>query len=253
MNEKLLNLVFVRHGESEGDVRRAAWQRGEVYTTDKTPEEEELTDLGIEQSRLAGLWIAQHILGKFVMDKFDGCYVSSSLRSEQSAVALGLADTTCWNADARLDERNRGLIRGIKRKEHQAKFPDSYEQMVLDPLHWVPPEGESLEQVAARFVEFHDDIHDGSRNIILVGHRDQMWSAQIPLEGLSEEEFLAVDTDEIHNAQVVHYTAINPVTGEEAPTLMWKRSHDPTDPSQPMSQWEFLPRIAAQYDYTLAK
>lgn len=54
MSEALQHLVLVRHGESEGDVRRAAWKRGEAVLTAKRPELEELTDNGIVQSRQAG-------------------------------------------------------------------------------------------------------------------------------------------------------------------------------------------------------
>lgn len=53
-------LVLVRHGEAEGDIRRAAWKRGEAASTNKMPENEELTARGFVQCEAAGLWIQQH-------------------------------------------------------------------------------------------------------------------------------------------------------------------------------------------------
>jgi hypothetical protein len=66
--------------------------------------------------------------------------------------------------------------------------------------------------------------------VLAVTHRDWMWAAQLILEHLTEDELLAINTDEIQNAQIVHYTSINPETGEQASELLWKRSVDPTHP-----------------------
>lgn len=43
MGETLKHLVLVRHGEGEGDMRRAAWKRGEEVISTKHPDDEELT------------------------------------------------------------------------------------------------------------------------------------------------------------------------------------------------------------------
>lgn len=49
------HVVFVRHGQSLGDVRREAYARGEAFTMTKTVEEEEITPQGHEQSQLSGI------------------------------------------------------------------------------------------------------------------------------------------------------------------------------------------------------
>lgn len=228
MSESLRHLVFVRHGESEGDVRRAAWRRGESFTSTKHPEEEELTDRGAEQSRLAGAWIARHILEKYALTRFDGYFVSLSRRSLQSAVAMGFEDAV-WLGDERLNERNRGLIRGLKAEQHRAQFPGSYERMQTDPLHWVPPGGESIAGVAERWSSFQSDIRS-LHSVLIVGHRDQMWAAMQPLEHLSDRQLLAVDTDQIGNAQVIHYMAADPQPGRQTDGFAWKCSVNPVHP-----------------------
>lgn len=240
MGETLQHLILVRHGESEGDVRRAAWRRGDRYVSAKRPEDEELTALGAEQSRRAGLWIVEHILGKYALKYFDGYFVSLSCRSLQSAVAMELGDMI-WQGDERLNERNRGRIRGLRSEQHRKLFPGSYEKMQSDPIHWIPPGGESMLDVTDRWSSFYDDIQN-LRSAIVVGHRDQMWAAMQPLEQMSDEELLAVDTETIHNAQVIHYTSLDPETGQAMPTLMWKRSIDPTDPES-STGWQQIPNV----------
>lgn len=80
--------------------------------------------------------------------------------------------------------------------------------------------------VADRARKFLENI-EGADTVLAVTHRDWMWAAQLMLERLAEVELAAVNTDEIHNAQIVEYTSINPVTGQQAPALLWKRSIDP--------------------------
>src|SRR6185437_9435477 len=103
MSDTLRHLVLVRHGESEGDVRRAAWRRGEMVSATKLPEMEEVTARGTDQSHRAGVWIQKHIIDAYGLVAFDGCYVSSALRSEQSAAALDLP-IAVWQEDSCLDE-----------------------------------------------------------------------------------------------------------------------------------------------------
>lgn len=245
MSETLQHLVLVRHGEGEGDVRRAAWRRGEEVQATKKPEAEEITSRGAEQGRRAGLWIVRHVLTQYTLPGFDGCYVSSAIRSEQTAVALGL-DVAVWQEDHRLDERNRGHVRGLRPQEHRQRFPDSFAAMKDNPLHWAPPGGESILEVADKARLFLRDI-EGAHNVLAVTHRDWMWAAMMPLENLGEDELVRVNTDEIHNAQILHYTSINPETGETAPTLMWKRSIDPMQPEN-SAGWQPLSHAMARAD-----
>lgn len=242
MSETLQHLILVRHGESEGDIRRAAWRQGELVPTNKLPENEALTTQGEEQSRQAGIWIAKNIMPVFGITLFDGCYVSSALRSEQSAIALGLP-AAVWQDNHNLDERNRGKIRGLRAEQHKQLFPESYAEMQANPLQWIPPEGQSIMHVTTKVRQFLNDTK-GSRTVLAVTHRDWMWAAQRPLEGLSEAELLAVDTDKIHNAQIIHYTSIDPSSGEQAPALLWKRSINPAQPaSKGPAAWQYLENL----------
>ena len=51
----------------------------------------------------------------------------------------------------------------------------------------------------------------------------------MPLDKLALDKIEDVNTDSIHNGQVVHYTNINPTSGVvEGAELTWKRSVDPS-------------------------
>lgn len=64
MSETLQHLVLVRHGKSEGDERREAWQSGKPFVTSKTPDEEGLVPLGYAESGAAGGWIERNITAR---------------------------------------------------------------------------------------------------------------------------------------------------------------------------------------------
>lgn len=244
MSESLQHLVLVRHGVSEGDERRAAWRRGEVVHTTKMPEDEELTARGEQEAPIIGQWIIKNILQRYNIGSFDGYFVSTTPRSLQTAIAMGL-DKAIWQADHRLDERNRGRVRGLHPRQHQQMYPESFAQMKSDPLHWIPPGGEAIiPHLADQFSSFYDDIKD-METVIVVGHRDNFWAAMSRLEGLSEAEMVKVNTDEIVNNYIMHYTSVSPETRQQSSTPTWKYYIDPMRP-ETATGWQALPNIAPQ-------
>lgn len=215
------HLVLVRHGESEGDVRRK--QKAPAL---KHPKSEEQTETGHNQSRAAGSWITKHILGAYGIKGFDHYLVSPLIRTKQSADSLGLSDT--WVEDPRLAERDRGNIQGMTKERHKERYPKSYHQMLEHPFHWVPPHGESILAVSHRFDDLLRDL-DQIDTVLMMTHRDVIWAALVPLEGLGLEEVESINTDSINNGQVIHYTNVNPTTGVvEDLDMVWKRSVDPS-------------------------
>ncbi len=227
------HLVMVRHGESEGDVRRAARKTGKLYPSPKDTAREPQTEQGHRQSRLAGKWITKYIMEAYGITQFDLMLTSPTVRTKQSASSLGVRGA--WKDEPLLKERNRGSVQGMTRRMHETLYPDSFRQMAEDPLHWTPPEGESILDVADKAREFRDQVQSiGS--VLCMTHRDWIWAAQMALEGLSELELLAVNTDEIENARIVHYTNINPYDGTLDESLSWKRSVCPWAHEQESTQ-----------------
>lgn len=238
---RLQHLVIVRHGEGEGDIRRAAAKRGHHDKPTKTTFEEELTQVGIEQSVLAGKWIAEQVLDRYDMAKFDSYFVSPPIRNLQSAKAID--PEASWKIEELIDERDRGKISGFPRQAHATLYPESYDTMIADPLHWIPPGGESILSVAERAQKFVDGLKKQG-SVIAVTHRDWIWASKTALENIERENLADVDTDNIHNSQILHYTTIDPSTGEDTHKLIWKRTvcpwSSPTDIANDSEKWEMI-------------
>ncbi|HEX7368233.1 MAG TPA: phosphoglycerate mutase family protein [Candidatus Saccharimonadales bacterium] len=267
MAETLQLLVLVRHGKTARDELREAWKRGENPTLPPGQTGEDLLDDSIKQMWQSGRWIAQHILRRFGLQQFDGYFTSLSQRSIESAAAMDFTDVV-WQGDERLNERDRGEMRKLLPKGYASKYPESIEAMQRDPLHWVPVGGEAvLPHVMDKTKSILREIGYGDtrlRSSLVVGHRDQIWSFAMPLERLSEDEFLAVDTESMGNGHVICYSSYKPqsngpeyspssgafIPGPDtvAPALLWKLSVDPQDPAA-SAGWQILPHVAEHYGW----
>lgn len=215
------HLILVRHGESQGDVRRKLGTRALIH-----PNDEKQTEAGHIQSQLTGRWIAKYIMHVYGLENFDDYLTSPLIRTKQSAESLDLGND--WTEETRLTERNRGDIQGLTKHQHKEKFPDSYQSMLDHPFYWAPPGGESILTVSHRFGELVDDLIN-TNNVLIMTHRDVLWAAHVPLDRLALDKMEDVNTDSIHNGQVLHYTNINPTSGAvESAKLAWKRSVDPS-------------------------
>lgn len=230
------HLVFVRHGESEGDIRRQAGAQAL-----KHPKNEEQTERGHRQSRAAGIWIAGYVLAAYGFDQFDRYLTSPLIRTKQSAKSCGLSDN--WQDEPRLSERDRGAIQGMTRQKHQQLFPKSYQQMLDYPFHWTPPDGESLLKVSARLTGMLLELNKNYHTALIMTHRDVMWAAHMSIDGLDLDEIERVDTDQISNGYIMHYTNVSPHDGSIDENLRWKRSADPClsqGSASPSSDWADL-------------
>lgn len=215
------HLVLVRHGESEGDVRRATGRH-----FGKHPKDEGQTERGHDQSHAAGAWIGKNVLEAYNFVKFDVYMTSPLARTKQSAQSLQLSDN--WIDEPRLAERSRGNIQGVTKQKHRELYPKSYQQMQAHPFHWTPPGGESLLRVSNRLTDFFDDLEEERYSTaLLMTHRDVMWSVHIPLDRLNLVQIEQVDTNKISNGYIFHYTNINPINGVLDESFRWKRSIDP--------------------------
>lgn len=221
------HLVIVRHGESEGDVRRAKRDQPLSHDLVKHPYDEDQTETGHKQSSQSGQWIIQHILAVYGIEMFDSQLTSPLIRTQQSARSLGLSGK--WRSDSRLAERNRGIIQGMTMKEHEERYPESYSHMLAYPFHWTPRSGESILRVSHRFSTLVDDfMKSDNQTAIFMTHRDVIWAAHVFLDHMSHEDVDKLDTSAIRNGQVLHYTNVNPQSGlVDGSELVWKRSVTP--------------------------
>lgn len=232
------NLVLVRHGESDGNVAVESAKNGDTrYYTDKfmtiPGHQWRLSPKGVMQAKTTGAWIQEN------MPDFDRYIVSPFVRTRETAALLGLKDAQ-WRMNREVREREWGDIDSMLKSVFQSRFPDNYVTHKKSPLYWCPPGGESIADVAGSRVHnllttLHRECSD--QNVIVVSHGEFMWATRIVLQRWSDEEYLLRDADKsqkIHNAQVIHFTRVNPDTGETADKMKWVRI---VSPAQKNGEW----------------
>ena len=141
-----LDLVFVRHGESEANVLQQAEKEGWVLDL---PSElrnrpdwmQRLTPRGVEQARAAGAWILANI-GE-VGETFEARYYSSFIRARETAAYIG-GPTVTWRKHSMLHERDWGHFGVTPRSEQADRFPRTAQLRREAPLYARLDGGEAL-------------------------------------------------------------------------------------------------------------
>ena len=222
------DLVFVRHGHSEGNEAIGRSKKGDFSLL--TPEFREtpghrwrLTEKGQEQAAKAGAWIHENIV-----EEFDRYYASPFVRTMETAGRLELTEAE-WRLDQRLRERDWGEIGSVPAAEHDVQYPRNALVKKIDALYWRPPAGESIADVRMRVRSFFDTMHRecADQSVIVVTHGEFMSAARASLEYLSDEEWVCRDSDKaykLYNTHILHYSRRNPETGEIGKYLSWLRS-----------------------------
>ena len=221
------NLFLVRHGQSEANVMQKASKAGDqsLYTeeTMTVPDRSwRLTELGVQQAKVAGAWIAQQDV------TFDRAVVSTFTRARETAAMLGL--DVRWEESRVIRERSWGEIGSMSKQDFARKYSQNASYRDSDPLYWAPPAGESIANVAENRVRnILSTLHreNPRENVLMVTHGEFMWATRLVLERWSDEEFLDRDADRaevIHNCTVLQYTAVDPRNPENVhDKLSWVR------------------------------
>lgn len=245
------HLVLVRHGESEGNFVRSAYKQGDLsYLTDEFRERPghdwRITPLGVEQAQAAGEWVTKNVLDAYNMRAFGRLLYSPHRRTRETAGNMGLPGAE-WELNRMLREREWGEIAGLIEAEHKEKYPRNFKWMNADPLHWAPPGGESISEVADNRVrEVLDSLHrdhdnKGVESVVAVTHGEFIWASRLVLDYMFNEDYEASEhdvTQRIHNCQVVHYTRLSPYDGSQAEYLKWNRSVWPWKDPDDQGTWK---------------
>lgn len=239
-----VDLLLVRHGQSEGNEAREQSKHGDesAYTPEfraRLNREWRLTAVGVSQARAAGRWIRETVEAPY-----GGCYTSEYIRARETAGHLGLSGAS-WVQEILLRERSWGRADFVMpESERWRQFAGELAARRQDPCYWRPPEGESLADVYVRIRLVLDKVRECAPDgtCILVTHEDVMWAARLLLEGLTQEECRALllsddPCGKIHNAQVLHYSRLNPDTDRCSDSFEWVRSVCPWDPTRSTNEW----------------
>lgn len=150
----MTEIWLVRHGETD-------WNREQRFMGQQ---DVPLNNEGLRQA--AGL--AAGLRGR----RFDALVSSDLLRAQQTAGALAAALNLPLQLDARLREVMLGEWQGETYAAVQARFPQQWAERYADPLHFRPPGGETVAEMAVRACAAADEIAaacpDG--RVLLVSH-----------------------------------------------------------------------------------
>lgn len=229
-----LDLVLVRHGESEGNLAVEAAKTGDAgLFTDgfmTTPGHQwRLTDRGRDQARTIGAWVA----GEF--PKFHRYYASPYVRTKETAGWMQLPEAR-WLLNRALRERDWGEIGSIPKTEFESRpeYELNARHRKQDPLYWVAPGGESIAFVAEdRVRNVLDTLHRecGEQQVVCVTHGEVMWAFRLVLERMDDLRFKELDDDpsaKIHNCMAFHYSRVNPQDpADVSRRLEWMRTARP--------------------------
>jgi broad specificity phosphatase PhoE len=241
-----IDLVLVRHGESEGNLARSRSKKQD--NSDYTPEFRSrhsslyrLTDKGREQAKVAGEWIKANI-----DEKFDRYYVSEYIRAKETAALLGLPDAE-WLSETRVRERDMGQLDSISEEEKRRLFAIEIEHKSRESYYWRPVGGESIDDVVGRVRNVLDSLHreESQGKAIIVCHGEVMRAFRVAIER-STARFHDLEKQRpygyTHNCQIHHWSRRDPTTGDLGTYLNWFRSVCPWDLSLSTNTWEKVKR-----------
>ena len=197
------HLIFVRHGESEGNVAMAAAKNGDLSHFNEsyvnTPGRKwGLSPVGEKQAQAMGEWLrSEDEAGAF--GDVNGPrrhYASPLTRTRHTAAHLGLTDSTGasveWRLNRALRERDWGDIETMTKSAYREAYPDSALKEKIDPLYWRPPGGESIADVAGnRVLSFYDTLHRecSEQTVFAVTHGERIRADLLTITRANDEDY----------------------------------------------------------------
>lgn len=200
-------LWVVRHGESAGNLAR---DRAEAARLDRIELEHRDVDVplsegGNRQAAALGRRLAELDQPPTVL------WVSPYVRAQQTArTALETAGLTLPTVvDERLREREFGVLDGLTRQGITSLYPEESERRAaIGKFYHRPPGGESWTDVLLRLRGALTDLavtaHE--ERVLLVAHQVVVLLVRYVLEGMTEQEVLAVDREgDVANCGITTY------------------------------------------------
>lgn len=200
-------LWLVRHGESMGNVADAHAQQAGAGRLDLDIRDPDvpLSDVGRSQAEALGAWLAalpeDERPTAVLSSPFDRALTTARL----ATAGLGLRVRT----DERLRERDFGMFDRMTGAGIREQFPDEASRRdLLGKFYYRPPGGESWADVALRIRSLlaTEGLRHDCERLVVVAHQAVIMVFRYVLEGLTEQELLAVDREEqVANAGVTRY------------------------------------------------
>lgn len=248
-----IDLVLVRHGQSEGNLAKRLSEAGDhnAFTEEfrnRHSSSFHLTALGREQAGDGERFMRQLMRDEGIV--FDRYVTSECIRAIETATIL-LPNAQWWYTEPYLTERNWGDMDICPEDERREKFGAELARRKVEPYFWQPPNGESFMQLCLRMDRVLDTLHRtrSKRPKIFVCHGEVMLALDVRITRMSQERFRELvfperNEDRIYNCQIVHYTRRDPFhpTRPPLPYMGWKRWFRPTEKPVTTSGWQPIVR-----------
>jgi broad specificity phosphatase PhoE len=202
----VVEILLVRHGESNGNVAAAAAHAagGEVIDVGTRDADVELSPLGVEQATALGKALPDWLS----TDLETTVWCSSYVRAEQTGrIALETAGLDLpFYVDERLRDRELGVLDLLTFKGVAARFPDEAERRSwLGKFYHRPSGGESWADLILRvrtFLADLDRLEDGKR-VLVFCHDVLVLAFRYVCERMREQEMLDISaTTPVRNVSV---------------------------------------------------
>ena len=245
-----LDLIFVRHGQSEGNAAKRLSEKGDdtgySLLKDSHTRSYRLSSQGREQAVIAGKWLT----GEFFKGGkgFDRYITSEYVRAMETSALLGLPDAT-WYRNFYLTERDWGELDSCPESEQQEKYGEALRMRAIEPFFWRPPNGESLSQLCLRLDRVLQTLHRecSDKRVIIVCHGEVLRAFRVLIERMPQEQFRDIVLNKgkdsgVHNCEILHYTRRHPETGAIAEHADWMRRVRPNDSPVWNTGWQKIQR-----------
>jgi broad specificity phosphatase PhoE len=211
---------IVRHGESAGNVARAAaYQAGQAkIDLDLRDIDVPLSPLGEQQARALGRWFGQLPATQRPSVVLTSPYLRAERTAELICEEAGLnRDDVSFTWDERLREKEFGILDRFTRNGISQHHPEQDElRMILGKFYHRPPGGESWCDVILRLRSVIDTLTREYREerVLIVCHAVVVLCFRYLLERLTEQQILEIDrVDEVANCSITEY-AFDPHQGK---------------------------------------
>jgi broad specificity phosphatase PhoE len=206
---RLESLIMVRHGESTGNVARAAAMDAGLEEMDIPQRDADvpLSENGRAQAVALGHWLAGLPPEERPTLVLSSPYVRALETARISLAAIGSPPV---RADERLRDRELGALYRLTPKGVTARFPEEAElQRRTGKFYYRPPGGESWTDVALRLRVLLGDLgrdHPGER-VLVFTHDVIIVLARYILENLGEADIMEIEKTPVANCSVTWWTS----------------------------------------------
>jgi probable phosphoglycerate mutase len=151
---KLTRIIAIRHGETHWNVDTRIQGHLDIALND------------------TGHWQAEQLARALAHEAIDAVYCSDLSRAHDTAVALAKSLHLTPTVVPALRERHFGEFEGLTWKELEEQFPAQSQAWKSRDPAWLPPQGESLNQLRVRIEACIQELaqRHGDQQIVVVTH-----------------------------------------------------------------------------------